>query len=310
LLVSSEGLGDFIARRNRIPTACYCHTPLKILHDPVTRSQLRATQPSKARALDVMAGAFNAVDRRMWRRFRHVFANSEETAGRLASARLMPGGPVEVLHPGLDLDRFTVGPEPRADRFLIAGRIMWQKRLENGIAAFIAARERGIHAELVVAGAVDVKSQPYIAELRAQAAGHAVTFEPDPTDARMAELLRTSRALVMTAPNEDFGMIALEAMASGTPVIAANTGGPRESVVDGVTGWLVTPDAEHFADAMVRVAAEPAAVEAMAPACRRRAEAFSWPQFVARVDDVMEALAEGRTAPPAQSSRGASASSS
>jgi alpha-1,3/alpha-1,6-mannosyltransferase len=55
-------------------------------------------------------------------------------------------------------------------------------------------------------------------------------------------LLKSARLLVYTPSNEHFGIVPLEAMLAGTPVLAANTGGPLETVVDGITGWLCPPD--------------------------------------------------------------------
>ena len=55
-------------------------------------------------------------------------------------------------------------------------------------------------------------------------------------------LLKSARLLVYTPSNEHFGIVPLEAMLAGVPVLAANTGGPLETVVDGKTGWLCSPD--------------------------------------------------------------------
>jgi glycosyltransferase involved in cell wall biosynthesis len=294
LLVSSEGLGDFILARNRLPAVCYCHTPLKILHDPVAKKRLRTYAPHKAAAAAGLGPPFTAVDRSLWRRYVHAFANSEEVRNRLEGARLRPGGDLEVLHPGVDVDRFRPTSAPPARRFVIYGRIMWQKGIELGIDAFAKAVGQGLDAELVVAGAVDAKSRPYLSELRARAQGLPVTFEVAPDDDRAIELLATSLAVVMTAKNEDFGMVALEAMACGTPVIAVSGGGIRESVLAGTTGWILPADATAFADAMVNAASDAPRLMAMGEAARTRACEFSWDRFTERVDDVMAAAAERR----------------
>lgn len=55
-------------------------------------------------------------------------------------------------------------------------------------------------------------------------------------------LLKSARLLVYTPSNEHFGIVPLEAMLAGVPVLAANTGGPLETVLDGKTGWLCAPD--------------------------------------------------------------------
>jgi glycosyltransferase involved in cell wall biosynthesis len=184
----------------------------------------------------------------------------------------------------------------RRRTFLVAGRIMWQKQVELAIDALAIARGAGLDCDLVVAGAVDAKSKPYLAALRARAAGLPVTFEPDPTDERLAELYRTSLALVFTPRNEDFGMVPLEAMASGLPVLAVDAGGPTESVLHARTGWLLANEPAAFADAMLDVAsASEGELGPLRRASRSRAAEFGWDGFVARVDDVLEDVAYGNT---------------
>lgn len=297
MLVSSDGLGDFVTFRSAIPVACYCHTPLKILHDPVTALELRRRNPRQALALKVLGPAFNTVDRRAWGRYRHAFANSAETRRRIEGAGLRPNGAVEVLHPGVDLARFGLPETRRERRFLVAGRVMWQKRVEMAIEAFELARRRGMQGELVVAGALDEKSRTYLRELESRAAGLPVRFRVDCSDDEMAHLYATSLATVFTAPNEDWGIVPLESMAAGTPVIAPASGGVAESVVHGVTGWLVKWDARSYADKMLEVAGAGNEIRSVREGARRRAAEFGWGQVVGRIDEVMEALAARRPVP-------------
>jgi glycosyltransferase involved in cell wall biosynthesis len=306
LLVSSEGLGDFAMAGARAPAVCFCHTPLKIVHDPATAQRLREASRAKWAASRLIGPAFTAADRRMWRGYRHVLANSEETRRRIDRARLRPAGDVEVLRPGVDLERHEAPPgRPPGSGFLVAGRIMWQKNIELAIEAVRllsdpAGRQLPDDPLLTVAGAVDAKSREYVEALRSRATGLAIRFEPDPTDDRLRELYRSSRGLVFTAPNEDWGMVPLEAMASATPVIAVDRGGPRESVLPGETGWLVEPTPEAFAEHMRTLAALPdAQLMRMRAAARQRAEKFGWQPFVERLDEVMQAVASGRPVPPA-----------
>lgn len=298
LLVSSEGLGDLVlARTRQVPAVAYCHTPLKIVHDPVNRAVLERSAAMRA-ALRVLAPAFTAVDRRMWRRFHHVFANSGETRARIAAAGLAPEPEVEVLYPGVDTVRFRADGQPRERFLLVAGRVMWQKNVELAIDAVRRLHEDGEEVPLVVAGAVDRKSQPYLADLRRRAAGLPVTFEPDPSDDRLVELYRRCLALVFTARNEDFGMVPIEAMAAGAVVVAVDAGGVRETVVDGRTGWLVPDDARVLADRL-RLVVVDGVPATMREAARARADAFGWDRFVDRIDAVMEAAAHDHRAAPA-----------
>jgi glycosyltransferase involved in cell wall biosynthesis len=291
LLVSSEGLGDFVVSRNNLPTVCYCHTPLKILHDPVTRKALRSRSLRKYAALVALAPGFKAVDRRMWRHYEYVLANSEETAHRIDAAGLVAEDKdIEVLHPGVDLEQFTLHPTlPRERFFLVAGRIMWEKRIELAIQALRVARQNGTDASLVIAGGVDSKSRPYLETLRQHARGLPVEFLIHPSDEELASLYARCMAVVFTAPNEDWGIVPLEAMASGAPVLAVDAGGPRESVIHNVTGWLLPPTPWAFAEQMRIVAADgPNGKLISRRATRRRAQQFAAEAFVRRLDDVME----------------------
>jgi len=311
LLVSSEGLGDLVLTRTTLPAVAYCHTPLKIVHDPATRAALKERDPRKALAAKVLGAPFQQVDRALWRRYQHVLVNSDEVRGRVLRGGLAPAERVEVLRPGVDTGRFDLSEADLAELdmatpaqpvFLVAGRIMWQKNIELAIEALALLRHRGVEARLVIAGAVDTKSVPYLETLRSLAAGLPVEFEIGPSDARLRELYRTATALLFTPPNEDWGIVPLEAMASGTPVLAVDAGGPRESVVHGETGWLLPDDAQAFAWQMHAVAASavgrPSELVRMGEACRQRASEFTWDRFVARMDEVMVQVAEHGAAVP------------
>jgi glycosyltransferase involved in cell wall biosynthesis len=291
LLVSSEGFGDLVVNRTNLPAAAYCHTPLKILHDPIARAALSENKPQQAAALRMLGPAFHSVDRRMWRKFRHVFVNSEETRRRVEAAGLVPSGPIDVVHPGVDVRRFHTSGAPRERFLLVAGRIMWQKNIDLAIDALRELDGRGVRAKLIVAGTVDDKSRPYLAALQAKAHGLDVEFRLNPSDEDLTRLYSRCAALVYTPANEDFGIVPLEAMACGAPVLAVDSGGPRETVVHGETGWLLPNDATAFAAIARRVLADPEEHREIRRAARRRAEEFRWDAVAARIDDVMEQIA-------------------
>jgi glycosyltransferase involved in cell wall biosynthesis len=98
-------------------------------------------------------------------------------------------------------------------------------------------------AELHFYGNVGLSARGYVAELKVRAAGHPyagkVFFHP-PTD-DVAGVLAETALLVHTSRQESFGMVLVEAMAAGVPVIANDLGGMREVVADGETGYLVEP---------------------------------------------------------------------
>lgn len=117
-------------------------------------------------------------------------------------------------------------------------------------------------------------------------------------------LLKSARLLVYTPSNEHFGIVPLEAMLAGTPVLAANTGGPLETVVDGVTGWLRSPDdVKAWTGVMDRVLHKMADAELqkMAEAGRRRVvNEFSDVKMAERLDGIIDSMVGA----PRQSSTG------
>lgn len=113
------------------------------------------------------------------------------------------------------------------------------------------------------------------------------------------ELLHKARLLVYTPENEHFGIVPIEAMLAGTPVLAQNNGGPKESVVDGETGWLRAADPQAWADVMRHgiSPADSAELEAMGAAGRQRVISLFSLQAMA---DSLEACMREMLAPAKQ----------
>jgi glycosyltransferase involved in cell wall biosynthesis len=186
-------------------------------------------------------------------------ANSRVTAARI---RRYFGRESTVLYPPVELARFH--PRPPGDHYIVLAELMAHKRIDVAVRAF---GELGL--PLLVVG-----DGPELRRLR-RLAGPNVTFAGRVTDARVAELLARSRALVVTA-TEEFGIAAAEALAAGRPVIALGEGGVRESVVEGVTGTFYDrSDPESLAAAVRRF--DPLAIDPAA--CRAAAERFGVARF-------------------------------
>lgn len=293
LMISSEGLGNLVVLRPRpLPVFCFCHTPLRVVYDPYTRQRyFMHQQPGKV--MRSALGLYTRVDRLAWNRYDRVFCNSHEVAGRVLNAGLAPPEKVEVAYPGVDLARFTTGG-PSEPYFLLAGRIARTKTVELGIDAFLRLKAMVPEAfgfRLVIAGMVDEKSRSHFQELLERAAGHPdIDFVVDPDDATLLNLYRHCYATLFCALNEDWGLVVLEAMACGKPVIAVNRGGPTESVIDGQTGLLRPAEPEPFASAMEHLVKHPGIATSMGQAGHRRVERFTWGTFANRIDAYIDGL--------------------
>jgi glycosyltransferase involved in cell wall biosynthesis len=278
-------------------TACLCLTPLRAAFDPHYQTgylAMHGNAPLRRMLLGALAPGFRMVDRAAWRRYAHAFAISREVKTRIVLGGLRPRNPaIEMAYPGVDADALV--PSWRYDSyFLLPGRIMWTKNIELGIEAFARFRQQHpayAHFRFVVAGYVDAKSEPYLARLRALAApaGH-IDFVVSPSDAELLRLYRSAYAIVYTPFNEDWGLTPLEGMAHGKAVVAVDRGGPRETVRDQETGFLMPASAERFAECMARLAGSPEMTERMGRAAHAHARQYDTRAFVRIIDDRLDAL--------------------
>jgi glycosyltransferase involved in cell wall biosynthesis len=285
----SEGLGNLVAMRLKIPTTCICLTPLKVIYDDDTNQRF-LDAPLRSHYRPALA-IYRAVDLHTWRHYDRVFCISNTVRQRLLANHLVEEDRIEVLHPGVDHERFHPHGTPE-HLFLLPGRIMWQKNIELALEGwrFFKPHPSDSDYRLVIAGMVDVKSRPYVESLRRKVAWRDdVEFVCSPDDETLLQLYRRAFGVLFTAPSEDFGLVPLEAMACGKPVIAQGRGGPTETIIDGETGILTTGEPRAFAAAMTRLTGmDQAQLTAMQDEARARAVGFDWKYFVGRIDDHLD----------------------
>jgi glycosyltransferase involved in cell wall biosynthesis len=224
-----------------------------------------------------LAAAVWLAERPLGRVFRGVpfQAISTSTADDLAE-RGIPRADVAVIYPGIDTKSYTPIPELRAAKpvFAYLGRLKRYKGVQHVVRAFAAMAHPT--ATLEIAGAGDYR--PALERLAASLdLGERVRFLGRISEAEKLRLLRRAWALIFASPKEGWGITNLEAAASGTPVVASNSPGIRESVRDGETGYLVPHgDAHAMAAAMGRLAADRELVARLGAQARRFAETFTW----------------------------------
>jgi len=205
-------------------------------------------------------------------------AISESTRDDLV-ARGVPQERIRVIHPGVDAVEFSPDPSvPRTDppAFLYMGRLKRYKGVDLAIRALAVARRSRPDLSLDVAGTGDDRArlQAIAAEL---GQGDAVRFHGFVTEAHKLRLLRSTWANLFPSPKEGWGITVVEAAACGTPSLASDSPGLRDSVRHGETGYLV-PHGDHavLAERMLELAADPGLVARMGQAGRRFAESLSW----------------------------------
>jgi glycosyltransferase involved in cell wall biosynthesis len=225
----------------------------------------------------LLATAVWLSERPIPRMYRGVpFQAISESTGDDLVARGIPREHVVVIPPGVSFDHYTPDPSVRASRptFSYLGRLKKYKGVDIVIRAFAAMGRPD--AVLEIAGAGD--HRPSLESLvRSLDLIGRVRFLGFVSETEKLALLRRSWAVALASPKEGWGLTNVEAEACGTPVVASDSPGIRESVRDGETGFL-TPhgDVAAMAAAFRRIADAPGLVAEMGVRARAFAETFTW----------------------------------
>jgi len=245
-----------------------------------------------------------------------LVANTVEEARQLVDFYDADPRRTLVIPPGVDLERFRPGDQAVARArigvpadavvLLFVGRIQPLKApdLLLHAAARMLAADPALRARLqvLVVGAPSGSglAEPQRLQELAVSLGVAdvVRFLPPQPPERLADHYRAADVAVVPSHNESFGLVALEAQACGTPVVAAAVGGLCTAVDDGVSGLLVSGrDPDDYAAAIAQVLPRR---ELLAAGARRHAAAFSWDRTTdSLVDAYAAAMVEMRAGRPA-----------
>jgi glycosyltransferase involved in cell wall biosynthesis len=201
---------------------CYCHTPMRYAWDPAFLAGERLG-PAARLTLPVLLGRLRRQDLIASSRPDRYIANSRHVAGRIAKYYSRDA---DVIHPPVDIEPLLATPRRQGDHYVFLGRIVPYKRADVAIAA-CARLDRPLK---VVGGGRGQQNLERQAGPRTEFLGRA-------SDAELRDVLAGARALLFPG-EEDFGMVPVEALAAGVPVIAYGVGGVRDSIEDGVTGVL------------------------------------------------------------------------
>jgi glycosyltransferase involved in cell wall biosynthesis len=269
ILSTSHCVAKGLPKTGRTKHLCYCFTPMRYAW--LFRDDYFGRNPIKRAIYDPILSALQRWDKKTAAEVDHFVAISEHVRERI---HRFYGRDASVVYPPADTDYFTPEGEGHDGYDFIVSAMVPYKKVDLAIQAY---NRLGYPLKIMGGGGgLDALKRM---------AGPNITFLGRQPDEVLRESLRRCRFLVFPG-EEDFGIVPVEAMACGKPVIAYGKGGVTETVVDGESGVFF---AEQTEDALV-TAVERAAEMSWDPAAiRTRAERFSIQAFI---DGMNAAIAE------------------
>jgi len=227
LVISSAGNGE--AKDINVPDGtkhiCYCHAPThfywRSYQQYYDKPGFGIMNPLARIGLKMLVGPMRRRDYKAAQKPKLFIANSSYIAGEIQQYY---GRDAEVINPPVDVDRFIQHTKTARSGYVTMGRQVPYKRTDIIVDACTK-----LNVPLLVVG-----NGPEHANLVGRA-GPSVTFRSDVSDEEMPKVLASAEGFIFAA-KEDFGVAPVEAMASGTPVLAYQAGGALDYVTEGVTG--------------------------------------------------------------------------
>lgn len=252
---------------------CYMNSPGRMFWEPFEYfSEDGFIKKLQALFLAPALSTLRVWDYRAAQKVDHFIANSKTPHSRI---KKYYGRDADIIYPFVEFGEDAGAEEGAGEYFLVITRLVSWKRVEHAISA---CEKAGVSLKVIGTG-------PDMGRLKGLA-GENTQFLGYVSEKEKINAIKGSRAIIITQ-HEDFGIVPLEAMYHGKPVIAYGAGGVLETVVPGRTGeFYYTQSADHLAEAINDFDPE----RYSAQECKKQAEIFSKDRFKKSLEDYVNSV--------------------
>ncbi|MEK6951611.1 MAG: glycosyltransferase [Nanoarchaeota archaeon] len=257
---------------NNKPNIWYVHSPMRELWDLYEYTRENIVPWYKRPFFDLWIKYNRHLTKKYLGDIDGVLCNSNNTKKRINEYL---DREAKVIYPPIDTSKFRYNKN--GDYWLSVNRLTNHKRVELQLMAFSNLPDE----KLIVVGCYEgakhfQKYSKYLKKIKPEN----VKFVKDLDFSELTSLYSNCKGLITTSKNEDFGMNVVEAMASGKPVIAVNEGGYKETVIDGITGKLISADVNELIGAIREVGVNSKAYKQN---CINQAKKFDVKNFIKEI---------------------------
>ena len=271
----TKGFGSRQSTHNKPIEICYCHTPPRWLYGFNTSVNFQKFLIVRLYA-KIVGSFIRYYDFKRAQKVNYFIANSKEVQARIKKFYQRDSS---VIYPPVSLP--VVGNVARQDYYFIVSRIVGAKGLDLAVEAAV---KDGFNLKIAGSPA----GYHFEHEKLLKKSNGKVEFLGQVTDEELAKLYKGAKAFLALAKDEDFGITPVEAMLSGTPVIAFNGGGYKETVINGKTGVLFD---DYSSNGLIEAIKSFEKTKIDSNDCIEQAQKFSKERFKKEIKEVIEKYA-------------------
>lgn len=263
---------------NHHPNLWYVHSPIREIWDAYEYTRINMVPAPVRWIFDIWVKYNRYLNKRYIEKVDNIICNSNNTKNRL---KKFLNKEAKVINPPTETSKFNY--KKNKDYWLSVNRLLPPKRVDMQIRAF----KKMPNEKLVIVGSYEqsrnfLKYTTYLKKIKPKN----VEIISWISQKELLELYANCKGFIATAMDEDFGLTPVEAMASGKPVIAANEGGYKETVIDKKTGILIDNiNEERLTKAIKEIGKSP---EKYKSSCLKRAREFDTKVFIKKIKEEME----------------------
>ncbi len=247
----------------------YCHEPSAFIHIPKWRNAI--DNPIKKTIAILFSPLFSLIDKLIARSYDQIFCNSKFTSDFITQIYKQKS---IVIYPGVDTSKLKPVDLTLKKNFILSvGRLTKFKNFDILIHAFSKIKDTKI--KLYIVGNGEEKGN-LISQIKKYDLSKRISIKTKVDDKKLLDYFSKAKLFVLCSKNEPFGIVPIEAMAAGTPVIVDDSGGLKETVLNNRTGKIIDLNEDSLAKTLDTLLPDQNILQTMSKQAQLQAQKFDW----------------------------------